>query len=158
MTAWILLVASSLVASALLIVAMLRFYRRACASAAWPPSAGKLLHAEMLSRPADEGPGDVYKLDVRYAYEVDGVRYESTRIGPYFPEWGSQVDDYEAFLRILREAKPLAVFVNPDDPWDAVLLPGSMFMNPRLLIVLSVLVVTAPIAGIVSIWWNFLRE
>jgi hypothetical protein len=158
MTTLIVLLAASLVCSAGIIVALYRYFGRACASDAWPPTAGTLLHAELLSRKADDGPGDVFKLDVRYAYEVDGMRHESTRIGYYFSEWGSVRDEYDGYLRILQESKPLAVFVNPDDPRDAVLVPGALGLGPGMLIALSALIVAAPIAGIFAIWWNFWRE
>ncbi|MGE9269681.1 MAG: DUF3592 domain-containing protein, partial [Verrucomicrobiales bacterium] len=74
----------------------------------------------------DEPEGDPpFRVDLKFRYEVDGVRYEGDRLwlsgneAEYFDEIR------EAEARIDREGKGPFCRVNPADPHDAVLFAGG---------------------------------
>lgn len=147
-------IAISLFLSVAIIRGMTRHYRKARASSNWPTVPGTLLHAEVLQRrDSDEPAYEHFKLDLRYAYEFHGERYESTQFQFYQPDW-SRPRMYWSDLEVALRANPeLTVYANPDDPTEAVLFPGANTMRPGILAALGVLAVVAPIVGIIAIYW-----
>ncbi len=83
----------------------------------WVSVPAELLHAELKRNTS--GDGDTYRVVGRYRYQFDGRLYESTRIGIH---GGSDNigDWHRETYHAMRAARPFRVWVNPDDPAEAV--------------------------------------
>lgn len=106
--------------------------RRARASKGWPSVRGVLLeHAVRFAdipwyQDRDEGgkDPDLYEVRVKYAYEVEGRRYVSTRLrwdGSNRLRHSREIEDW---IRSLAAGGPVEVFYDPKRPERAVLLKG----------------------------------
>lgn len=86
---------------------------RSTQAATWPTCPGTLTSLEV--RENSDGDGTTYEVKVQYAYTVDGVAYEGTRLA--FGYAGSSTRAaHEAIHRRLKEATTVAVRYNPAHP------------------------------------------
>ena len=104
----------------------LRQRQRQHASASWPSVQGRVLSAEIKQQVTKSGNQvrtreTWYRPIVRYEYEVDGVRYESSRVA-FGDVRRKREDDVRQLLNQSMRAGSLRVFYNPQEPEDAVLL------------------------------------
>lgn len=99
--------------------------RQARIAATWPVTTGKLERCEVIERPGI-GAEDLstWHLDLRYSYEVDGVRYESDR---YAFGYGDPRDDgkHRQIAATLQAAPRLSVHYDPRRPSEAVISTAS---------------------------------
>ncbi len=70
------------------------------------------------------GDSTTYEVEARYRYDIEGVTYESTRVGfqSGADNIGSyQQETYEELTRVRESGEPFRCYVDPDDPHRAVL-------------------------------------
>jgi hypothetical protein len=116
--------ALALVLMAGLLFAVARFsMRRLAASTHWPTVPGIVLESAVAT--TSNGHRQLYRPVVRYRYEVDGQRYEGSRIG-----WGALAGfrKFTRARRLLDGYRPggtIAVYHDPQRPSLAVLQPDA---------------------------------
>lgn len=100
----------------------------------WSPVDATVLDSEIglssMRFPGTNQASSQWTLKVRYAYEVDGRRYESDSVSSVpFSSSASDGAEPSAILRDLVAAFPtgatVTAWVNPDDPERAVLFPAE---------------------------------
>ena len=100
---------------------------KAKVAAAWPSVSGQAVATEIVVDDSSSLGNDGttwYKPVVNYAYTVEGVPYQGTRIRFGNRNYASQ-KKAEAALAPYRIGSAVAVKYNPDDPHDAVLETGK---------------------------------
>lgn len=79
------------------------------------------------------GPvGRRFRLEARYSYEVNGVRYTSDVVAPTPPEFRTEEAGQEWLVSCnVRQGGPIDVFYDPDSPGRAVLIrePDAEFAS-----------------------------
>ncbi len=93
----------------------LRMSRR---SVEWPQAQGKVRSAKIVKSRGEEG-GTNYSAEIKYAYEVDGVEYESDRV--HFGGGSSSQQVATDMVFKYRIGHDVSVYYDPDDPSIAVL-------------------------------------
>lgn len=110
----------------------------------YPHAPGTITHSQVVERGNSDGDGTLYGFEVRYAYEVDGRRYEGTRYR--YASWSSSDRAMAAdAVRRFPVGARVPVFHHPEAPADAVLVTGVqghdlymlLFMNPFNLVMLT---------------------
>jgi hypothetical protein len=87
----------------------------------WDETPCTVLFSRVRAHTGDDST--TYSVDILYAYTVDGKEYKSS--GYNF--LGGSSSRHRAKAEIVKRHKPgtkTVCFVNPDDPWDAVLVRG----------------------------------
>ena len=143
-------VAISFLISAVGLYGMWRYYRTAKSSEDWPNIPGRLLKCELVER-SDAGT-TVYDLDVRYSYKVDGEVRESKNVAFYFGRWSSLRSGYVGMRDALVAMNPLTVFVNPHNPAETVLFPGTAHMTRSTVAIAGFMILVCPVSGAVAIY------
>jgi hypothetical protein len=133
--------------------------RRSLQAAAWPTASGTITHLEVLEHPGGGNPnigttGSTYEVQVRYAYAVDGVAYEGSRLAFGFRGSGSQTEQCELY-RKLKQAKTVDVHYDPSDPAVSCLSAGLNW-SIQLGLVFSI-VWLAFVFGFTVLWWRSSR-
>ncbi len=98
-------------------------FLRGWVSRNWPSTDGRITSCEVVLEHTD------WHVTLKYSYAVGGQKYEGTRYsstGDYFSR-----DESEA--REIANSYPVGqwiawIYYNPDDPADAVLIPGMNYM------------------------------
>ena len=85
---------------------------------------------------------DRYKLHVNYRYEHNGKTFSSDRVG-LVDKWGGEdVLRYGAELEEAQKSgKPIAIYVNPSEPSEAVITKDFKLLKWMLL------------SGVSNLWW-----
>jgi len=100
----------------------------------WRQTRGRMLSTELWGlRNVDGAMRDVERLSIRYAYEVDGHRYESSRVAFFtviYPETVQFAEKYPA-------GSAVSVRFDPRDPSNATIIPGLNPAKPYSDIVLA---------------------
>lgn len=94
---------------------------RTVAARSWTPTPCRVLQAEVRSHSSDDGT--TYSVYVLYQYELQGQTYKCDR----YSFFGGSSSGYEGKARVVEEYKTAAhplCYVNPADPFDAVLKRG----------------------------------
>ncbi len=149
------LVVFSLLISALGLYCVARYFRAAKDSEHWSRVPGMLLKCELIER--REEANDVFSLDVKYSYHVDGEVLESTKVMFYFPEWSASRSYYVNLRDTLAKSIGLTVYVNPNNPRESVLFPGADHAPVWLLAMACVMMLVCPIGGTLAIYMVLLH-
>lgn len=125
-------------------------WRSGEASRTWPTVEGRVLVSEVSTSrgPSRPGPSTTTSHELRYEYEVDGVRREGTRLS-FKVAMGEQ--DLLARAARFPAGSAAAVHVDPEDPERAVLEPGADGWN-ALPIAMGGLAVLFPAAVVAFAW------
>ena len=89
---------------------------------AWPQVETELLHAELLVNNGEDN--DTYRAVARYKYRYQGLDYTGERVA--IANGSDNIGNFQQQLAAqlqsaLRNQRPIAAWVNPDNPNDAVL-------------------------------------
>ena len=122
----------------------------------WPQTDAYLLHVSL-----DEHRGDdstTYEAQARYRYEFNGNTYEGERVA--IMGGADNIGDFQQnlsreLIRAQRAQRPVTVWVNPDDPADAVL---NREMRWELFGFKMIFVVVFGIVGIGLLCWTLLSK
>ena len=114
------------------------------ASRSWPTVGGRVLASEVATRTARRGNGTSRSTthEIRYEYEIDGVRREGRRVA-YTVAMGE--GDLRARAARYPAGRAVKVHVDPEDPDRAVLEPGADGWN-ALPIAMGGLAIAFPLA------------
>ena len=93
------------------------------ASASWPTAEGKVLSSSISQGENDNGD-ETYMPHVQYTYVANGKTYTSTQI-QFFQESSENSRDASAITTTFNEGKTVTVYFAPDNPANAVLIPGA---------------------------------
>lgn len=105
--------------------------RLARASATWTQITGRVESSDVRSTWVKQASSSylLHSAEVKYSYEVEGTRHHASRIG-FSDEWlGAPGNTGRA--RATEQAarfpagSELPVYINPDDPREATLVPGG---------------------------------
>jgi len=123
------------------------------ASRGWPMAEGEII--SMQERTGIRKGVDTYSLEATYRYEVNGRKLLGDQItlqGELNPPTQNQNDEQ---ARIFAEGNIVDVYYNPDDPEQAVLIPGfpSAVSTPLLLTALLWIVAVLNLL----VWWKMIR-
>lgn len=112
--------------------------------------------AEVITHPGDDDSGESYSLRVSYTYSYNENYYRSTRYGFY--DAGSDGARGEKIRQVqaLNADAPQTAYVNPDNPFEAVLNRGISWF--RTLVVGLGFGGLFLVAGLFIIWTGFARE
>ncbi len=110
-------------------------YQMGEASKLWPSTQGVITHAALAgSRPS---AGKIsYSADIQFAYEVDGRKYASNRIGVEVGPGATHSSDPSNARELVRRyptGKTVAVHYNPDNPAIGILQPGVTGVTWRII-------------------------
>jgi hypothetical protein len=130
----------------------LRQRQRQQASASWPSVQGRVLSAEIKRQVTTSGNKArtreiSYRPIVRYEYEVNGVRYESSRVA-FGDVRGRTEEDVRQLLNQSMRAGSLRVFYNPQKPADAVLLNTEKSGIVAYMLVGAAMVIAGIVMGV----------
>jgi hypothetical protein len=90
------------------------------ASLQWPTVNGTILQSQQIDVPVRRGHR--YKADILFRYDVNGTSYLSRQISL----WSADLDSYYSARFVYSHPKgTTTVYYDPDDPRNAVLLPGA---------------------------------
>lgn len=98
-------------------------YQSAKVTETWPTATGVMTRVQLRDAGV-RGGYRRYEPDVAYVYQVNGQRFEGTKVrrqDPYLREW--QAKDW---LKGLAVGQRRDVYYNPADPSDALLVPGAI--------------------------------
>ncbi|MEM9480627.1 MAG: DUF3592 domain-containing protein [Verrucomicrobiota bacterium] len=113
----------------------------------WDKVAAEIVSAEVkVDRSADEDP---FSLGVRFRYSVDGREFTSDT----YSRVGRTSDSYEKLalrVKTLLAEDSAVAYVNPKDPAEAFLNPGSVWFGLTILFPLSFVVIGGGLA-----YWGF---
>ncbi|MBL7646161.1 MAG: DUF3592 domain-containing protein [Candidatus Hydrogenedentes bacterium] len=85
----------------------------------WPSVTCTILSSSVGTHSSSDG-GDTYSVDIRYAYEYDGVPYESDRYN-FFGGSSSGYDGKQAAVEQYPAGELRQCYINPETPSEAVL-------------------------------------
>ena len=112
----------------ILVLAFLRPAMKVLAARNWLAVPCKILASAVDRHDSDDGA--TYSVEILYEYQVNGRAYRSNR----YSFMGGSSSGYEGKRRIVRRYPPgheVACYVDPDDPFEAVLMrgftPGMLF-------------------------------
>jgi hypothetical protein len=94
----------------------------------WLPVPGRIVESRV-----DQGYRGGKTARIRYTYQHQGVTFESRRIAP-FEFWSNVSSAADNFVEKYPSGQTLTVYINPNDPKEAVLEPK----NQRLAAVVSI--------------------
>jgi hypothetical protein len=127
------------------------------ASRSWPTVEGRVLASEVATRATGSrgsgGPSTTTTHEIRYEYEIDGVRREGRRVA-YTVAMGE--GDLRARAARYPAGRAVEVHVDPEDPDRAVLEPGADGWN-ALPIAMGGLAIAFPLA-VVAFAWRLCRR
>lgn len=116
------------------VVILRNIYRQVRASR-YPATSGRVTRSQVMGRRDDDG-GMLYRADVEYDYEVDGIRHHGDRY-----RYGSGVSSgrsrYDDVVRRYPVGKAVHVYYNPQTHGDAVLETGVGGLDLFFLVVLT---------------------
>ncbi len=98
---------------------------RARASEHWPQTVGRIMNSELRESMSDGTR--MYSADIVYRYQVEDREYVSGRVwfgGSYST---SDRSEMMALVGSFPPGMDVTVFYSPDDPGEAVLMPGAWF-------------------------------
>jgi hypothetical protein len=126
---------------------------RSTQAAAWPTTPGTIKELSLQENSDSEGTS--YEVKVKYAYMVDGVAYEGSRLAfGYTASSGKQA--HNQIHQKLKNAKTVAVRYDPSDPSVSCL---SFGMHRSIQIGLAVAFTwLAFVFGFTLIWWMLSRD
>jgi hypothetical protein len=85
----------------------------------WPQVQGKILSSQVAEKRGKEGT--LYSPEIRFEYAVQDKRYESDRCTLYPRWWSSDRTPHLRFVARFPLDREVMLWVNPQDPADAVL-------------------------------------
>jgi hypothetical protein len=117
----------------------------------YPSVEGTIVHSGVAA--GQDSDGDpTYRFSVRYTYEVDGQRHESTQYR--YSSWATASRGFvEQLVARFPERSPVRVYYRPGAPGDAVLLTGLQGTDLMVL-----LVMTPFIFVMVGGWYTLVRR
>jgi len=123
---------------------------RGWASSSWPTVAGEVLESKVWTKPRQTA--DQEFLSVEYAYTVGQRTHEGGAVTVQGDYYGPRRDALAARFATGQE---IEVFVNPNDPADAVLVPG-LTPSARVAFLYFVCFLLASLF-LGFIWWKVYR-
>lgn len=87
-------------------------------SSSWEEVPCKVIHSRVQSHRSDDGT--TYSIDILYEYEIEGKTYRSNAYD-FFNISSSGTSDKRKIVRQHPRGKETVCYVNPDDPYQAVL-------------------------------------
>ena len=93
------------------------------ATSSWPTVDGEILSAE-VERATTRGSGHHYVAELRYRYAYEGQTFSGTRVHTAGSPSFNQGDEAAAFIANYPVGSTVQVFVNAEDPAQAVLQHG----------------------------------
>ncbi len=141
----VLFVIFTLVGGGLLYPLGIKPIARTIAAESWVATPCQVLRAEVRSHDSDDGT--TYSVYILYQYEFQGQRYKSDR----YEFLGGSSSGYEGKARVVEQYRTAAgpiCYVNPDDPFDAVLQRG--FRAKLLLALLPLVFLLLGVGGLVG--------
>jgi len=90
-------------------------------SLAWPSTLGKVARAYVA--PYGGNARGYYRTVVTYTYEVGGRIYQSHQLA-IVESYTNQLNEAQAMVSHFSSGSTVTVYYNPDDPSNAVLMPG----------------------------------
>ena len=136
----------ALVGGALLYPLGIRPIAKTVAAASWVATPCQVLRAEVCSHDSDDGT--TYSVYILYQYEFQGQTYKSDR----YEFLGGSSSGYRAKARVVEQCRTAAqpiCYVNPDDPFDAVLKRG--FRAKLLLALFPLVFLLIGVGGLVGV-------
>lgn len=118
----------------------------------WRPVRAEILSVKLIKS------GDRSHVEARYAYEIDGRRHESRRVGIHTGSdnvGGYHQKLYRRLARAKARDKPVTVWVNPDDPGDAFIERNIRWFLVGLLMTFVLLFggIGAYVLGAMGLWF-----
>lgn len=113
-------------------------------SKSWPVTTGTITHSEVESWMKD-GKSQ-YDARINYSYEVDGKKYNSTKINTSGSYSGSNITKAKELVNDFPAGKTVDVFYDPEVPDSAALKPGvsggdiAMAAFPLIFLIIGLLV------------------
>ncbi len=105
-------------------------HRKAQAALAWPATQGKVLFASVREV---RGDSTTYKPDILYEYHAHGLHH-SAKVWRFGAFSNSSKSKTEAIIAEYPYGRDITVFFNPQNPADAVLVPGEVTWVARFVI------------------------
>jgi hypothetical protein len=136
----------ALVGGALLYPLGVKPIAKTIASASWVTTPCRVLRAEVRSHDSDDGT--TYSVYILYQYEFNGQTYKSDR----YEFIGGSSSGYQGKARVVKQyqtATDPVCYVNPDDPYEAVLKRG--FHAKLLLVLLPLVFLLIGVGGLVGV-------
>lgn len=144
------------------LVGVVRSWRQAARAALWPVVPGVVRHSSLKKgrslaiESSSGGPNKgavVYRAQVTYAYRVDGVAFEGTRV-----RFGAPRRDQ--FKRTMQEVvaryptdQPVQVHYCPDRPADSVLELGLDPLWHKATVFSAAMLALGLVVGAAALWW-----
>ncbi|SNY43129.1 Protein of unknown function [Arsukibacterium tuosuense] len=126
-------------------------YKKAKMSRHWPVVDGRLTEVKLWGpRLVDGKTTDAEKLNVAYSYVVDGTAHSGRRASFYTMVYPETLD----FARRHAVGSDIAVYYNPRNPADAVIITGLKKDKPYSDVILGVLAVVIGAVIAVLAWFN----
>ena len=128
---------------------------KAKASEQWPQTQGEVLESELHESQDDNST--TYAAHVIYRYSLDGGEFESDRIwfgGDY------STSNRSAMFEIVKKysvGQTITVYYSPDDPAEAVLMPGA-YISSYLLFVIGMVFLAIGNLLLVGFAFMFVRS
>lgn len=113
-------------------------------SKSWPSATGTIIKSEVDSWMKD-GKSQ-YEARINYSYEINGKKYNSTKISTSGSYSGSNMTKAKEFVAAYPNGKTVDVFYDPEVPDSAALIPGPRLSDfalagvPLIFLVIGLLV------------------
>lgn len=104
-------------------------------SMSWPQVVGTIMYTRVskVLVPDESSPPLTYDLVVRYTYEINGRRYEGNKLGLFDRDRRkSYLLEAEELADLFHKDAKVAVYYNPKQPEQAVLLPGLQTVSRKV--------------------------
>jgi hypothetical protein len=125
------------------------------ASEQWPQTQGEVLESELHESRGDDGT--TYAAHVIYRYSLNGGEFESDRIwfgGDYSTSNRSEMFE---IVKMYSVGQAVVVYYSPDDPTEAVLMPGA-YTSSYLLFAIGVVFMAIGSLLLVGFAFMFVRS
>jgi len=126
----------------ILVLATLRNVRKSGRSKRWPSIEGRVITSEVVSRRSLDSSGThttIYEPSIRYAFNLNGQRFESKTISFGGIAGTSAPDFAESVVAKYPAGSSVEVFYNSAKPTESVLEHSGSGVNMALLIIFSVI-------------------
>jgi hypothetical protein len=90
----------------------------------WPTVPGNMMQADVWTHTRRNSPY-YYSLVATYTYRVNGIRYASHQVRLWDNDLDKFGDNARAFARVHPARSEIAVYYDPQNPANAVLIPGA---------------------------------
>lgn len=97
----------------------------------WPRTTGKMMLCYQIYHPGGRHSSSTYSIAATYAYVLDNHRYFGHQIALWSPDLQGKTGNFVAMHPI---NSPVDVYYDPQNPENAVLIPGADEWNNRVFI------------------------